>query len=604
MSSIAETQYGRIICEEAGHPGIKVQTGETTNVIERFKGKIQYYNQVLNVHLTVESNPQVQDIAISDGIIQVNPKTTGAIRNEDFLLLHECAHDKQKTLLGFQTTEALINSFTQDLTTTELGARDWVEKYTMPPFVVSSKDQPIIFDYYSGELRTSLARGIRDVHSDVIALRNRKNIYLTDQEREDGMDSEQKFFSQFQNELATNVPSYDYHKVQDREPDFIRKIARFKAVAAGSAQFFKSDDGFTGEKYDAYMKTVFGENSQQYQVYTALSQAYQTYFMNCTQRTDLIDPQQMIAGLDSFNPLLRARTADFFGELGDVGTMGHLIQRFLVEKNPDVKTSIGDAIIETMENNRDNEECNQGVDALLAFLLSRSNKSYLEDSLIQADIMAYIGILQPRHTLSVLDRLLSDITPYFEKGVHPFIDVAISDNRGHMKIQGFYHEERYVIEYVTHMIGLIGQVYPDEALKILIPWWIKDTYDIKYLSGSIHWGVAAEVARIGAVNKKKAINALNPLLHSDDDLKKRWATCTLKIIKKKGGGYRAELPYELFAKSSIYGTSSQMFREFLRKNIKDEFEESYPPATPAEVRDILREHLLTMQRQKSSIDAQ
>lgn len=461
MPSIAETQYGRIIYEEAGRPRLEGQVGEPANVIERFKGKIQHYNQILNVHLTVESNPQVQDIAISDGIIQVNPETAGGIENEDFLLLHESAHDKQKTLLGFQTTEALINSFTQDLTTTEIGARDWVEKYTMPPFVVSSKDQPIIFNYYSGEQRISVARGIRDVHSDVIALRNRKNIYLTDQERESGVDPEQKFFSQFKNELTGNIPGYDYRLVQDTEPDFIRKIARFKAVAAGSAQFFKSD-GLIVEKYDAYMKTTFGENSQQYQVYTALSQAYQTYFMNCTRRTELIDPQQMIAALDSFNPLLQARTADFLGELGDVGMMGHLTQRFLVEKNLDVKTLIGDAIIETMENNRDNEGCNQGVDALLSFLLPRLRKFDLNYSLIHADIIAYIGLLQPRHTLSILDNLLSesDITPYIEKEKHPFIDVVISNK----EITGFYSENPDVIDCVSYITSIIGEEYPAEDL--------------------------------------------------------------------------------------------------------------------------------------------
>ncbi|MDO9028712.1 MAG: hypothetical protein Q7U68_07660 [Candidatus Roizmanbacteria bacterium] len=574
MPSIAETQYSRIIFEEAGRPRLEGQAGEPANVIERFKGKIQYYNQVLNVHLTVESNPQVQDIAISDGIIQVNPVTAGGIKNEDFLLLHESAHDKQRALLGFKTTEALINSFTQDLTTSEIGARDWVEKYTMPPFVVSSEAEPIIFDYYSGELRTSLARGIRDVHSDVIALRNRKNIYLTDQEREDGIDSEQKFLSQFQDELTANIPRYDYRLVQDTEPDFIRKIARFRAAAGGADQILGDNYSVIAMNYDKYMRKTFGEESPQYKVYTALSQAYQIYFVNCTQRTELIDPQQMIAALDSVNPLLRARTADFLGELGDVGAMEHLTQRFLVEKNLDVKSLIGDAIIETMENNRDNEGCNQGVDRLLSFLLPRLRKFDLEDRWTQADIMAYIGTLQPRYTLNILDRLLSDITPYVEKGVHPFIDVAFSDKNGPIKQQGFYYEYPQITACVVHMIGLIGQAYPDEALKILIPW-IKNTYDIEYLlDGAIHWHVAAEVARIGAVHKEKSINALNPLLHSDDDFKKRWATFALEIIQGKGGGYIAELPYELFTKSSIYGTSFQMFREFLRENIRGEFEES------------------------------
>jgi len=364
MPNIAETQYGRIICEEAGHPEIKVQAGETINVIERFKGKIQYYNQALNVHLTVESNPQVQDIAISDGIIKVNPETAGGIKNEDFLLLHECAHDKQKTLLGFPTTEELINSFSQDLTTTELGARDWVEKYTMPPFVVSHKDQPIIFNYYSGELRTSLARGIRDVHSDVIALRNRKNIYLTDKEREDGIDSEEKFFSQFHNELTANVPRYDYHLVQDTEPDFIRKISRFKAVAAGSAQFFKSD-GLIVEKYDAYMKTAFGENSQQYQVYTALSRAYQTYFLNCTQRTELIDPDLMITTLDSENPLMRARATDFLGEVQNASAIEPMQKRLEQEHDKFVRWYLMNSMEEILFSNLDRDVSWAALDMLL-----------------------------------------------------------------------------------------------------------------------------------------------------------------------------------------------------------------------------------------------
>lgn len=574
MPSKAEAQYGRIICEEAGHPRIKIQAGETTNIIERFEGKIQHYNQVLNIYLTVESNPQVQDIAISNLVIQVNPETTGAIRNEDFLLLHECAHEKQRALLGFQTTEALIDSFTQDLTTTEIGARDWVEKYTMPPFVVSPENQSVIFNYYSGEQRISVARGIRDVHSDVIALRNRKNIYMTDQERKEGMDSEEKFYSQFEDELTANIPKYDYRLVQDTEPDFIRKIARFKAVAAGSAQFFKSD-GLIVEKYDAYMKTTFGENSQQYQVYTALSQAYQTYFLNCTQRTELIDPEQIMIILDSTNPLLQVRAIDFLGELGDIRAMKHLTERFLVEENLDIKTSFGDAIIEIMESNRDNEICNQGVDILLAFLLSRLSKFDYEDRFTQADIMAYLGILQPKHTLTILDKLLSDITPYVEKGIHPFVDVAVSDKNGPIKNQGFCSEDPHITACIIHMMGLIGQAYPDEALRILIPW-IKDTYNIEfeYLLGSIHPQIAAEVARIGAVHKKKAIDALEPLMRSDDSFKRRWATFALNIIQGKNGGFIAELPYELFMQSSIYNSSLQVFREFLRENIKGKFEES------------------------------
>lgn len=394
MRSKAEVQYGRVIYEEAGHPGIKVQNGGTTNVIERFKGKIQYYNQVLNVHLTVASNPQVQDIAISDGVIQVNPETAGGIKNEDFLLLHEGAHDKQKTLLGFQTTEALINSFTQDLTTTEIGARDWVEKYTMPPFVVSSENQSVIFNYYSGEQRISAARGIRDVHSDVIALRNRKNIYLTDQEREDGINPEQKFFSQFQDELTANIPSYDYRLVQDTEPDFIRKIARFKAVAAGSAQFFKSD-GLIVEKYDAYMKTTFGENSQQYQVYTALSRAYQTYFLNCTQRTELIDSEEMIKALDSPNLLLRARAADFLGEVKNASAIEPLQKKLKQEQDEFVKWYLMNSMEEILFSNLDKDVSWTALDMLIT-LGSKMQKERLTTRL---------GNVSPENISKALTRL-------------------------------------------------------------------------------------------------------------------------------------------------------------------------------------------------------
>jgi len=338
MPPIAETQYGRIIYEEAGHPGIEVQPGEPTNVIERFQGKIQYYNQLLNVHLTVESNPQVQDIAISDDVIQVNPATTGAIRNEDFLLLHECIHDKQRVLLGAPDTVFLIYTLDQDLTRqdptpTELGGRNWEEKYDMPPFIVSLEAQLIIFGYYSGQLRRNLARGIRDVHSDMIALRNRKNIYLTDKEREDGIDPEEKFYSQFHDELTANVPWYDYHKVQDTEPDFIRKIARFRAVAGGADQILENDYSVIAKDYDKYMRKTFGEESRQYEVYTALSQAYQTYFINCTKRADLIDPQQMIAALDSPNFEMRARTVGFLGEIRDVRMIKPLMNKFLSDKD-------------------------------------------------------------------------------------------------------------------------------------------------------------------------------------------------------------------------------------------------------------------------------
>ena len=367
MSPLAETRYGRVHLEEAGHPTIEVQAGKTANVVGRFEEKIQYYNQLLNVHLTVKSKPQVQDIAISDGIIQVNPLTAGGIRNEDFLLLHEAAHDKQKTLLGFQTTEALINSFTQDLTTTEIGARDWVERYTMPPFIVSLEDQPLIFGYYQEELRTSLARGIRDIHSDVIALRNRTNIYLTDKEKKDGMDSEKKFLSQFHDELTANVPWYDYRLVQDTEPDFIRKMARFKAVAAGSAQFFKSDDGPTGEKYDAYLKSVFGETSSQYQIYIALSKAYQAYFLSCIRRTDLIDLDKIVQALDSNNSILRARAADFLGEIGNVRMVKPLMNKINGEKNDFVKWNMLSALCDIAGRNMMTDDGWNAVKYLYAF---------------------------------------------------------------------------------------------------------------------------------------------------------------------------------------------------------------------------------------------
>ncbi len=223
--------------------------------------------------------------------------------------MHECAHDKQRVLLGFQTRAEMVDSFSDDLSASELGARDWVEKYTMPPFTMSDEDRETVLGYYGDrEARKSLAMGLRDIHSDVLALRSRGSIYLTPSEVEKGVKPEEKFMRQFKDELAANAAALEeadsiFLRRLDElgGRDNIRKVARFAAVAGGASKVFE-DAGYSGivSRFHAGMRRAFGGDSREYATFSALTGVYETYFTNCTQRKDLIDTAQII-------PLLGAR---------------------------------------------------------------------------------------------------------------------------------------------------------------------------------------------------------------------------------------------------------------------------------------------------------
>ncbi|MBU0761788.1 MAG: HEAT repeat domain-containing protein [Candidatus Altiarchaeota archaeon] len=323
--------FGRVrLGDEMGVLTASLQKGQVESLKDRWVHKMGgHYNTAFNQEVKVREDSSVRTFDICDGVLRMRPGMKGVMRNEDFILMHESMHEKQRRLLGFATTEQMIDAYTGDLTTSELGRRDWVEKYSMPPFTMTKQEEQTLFAYYdTREKRKNIARGIRDIHSDTMALRKSSDIYLTQQEQRDGVNPTAKFLRQFKDELRANIPSYDVKQVKEGEEDFIRKIARFKAVSAGAAQTLGDRDyADIAQGYDQYMVRQYGTMSTQYMVYAALSNAYQIYFINCTQRTDLIDHELMAGELESPNQLKRIRAADFLGEVGAVAAISPLLTR-------------------------------------------------------------------------------------------------------------------------------------------------------------------------------------------------------------------------------------------------------------------------------------
>jgi 3-methyladenine DNA glycosylase AlkC len=367
--------------------------GEVRGLQERWGRKVRdYYNGILNVNVRVEENREVSDFGIQNGRLLVNPTLTGIVRNEDFVLMHECGHEKQRLLLGFNSTKEMIESLTEDLGTAEIGIRDWVERYTMPPFVMSDYDRGVVFAYYNTqELRKNVAVGIRDIHSDVIALRNRSNIYVSDTDRAMGVKPDEKFFTQFKDELRANASElnvYDPNSVRQWVMDggdayvrtLVRKSARFAAVAGGSERVLgDSEYRRIADKYDEAMREVFGGGSAEYRAFVSLREGYQTYFVNCTQRTDLVDHEQMVTALDSPNASLRARAADFLGEIGDVRVLEPLARRLAKEEEGFVRWNIEHAIHDIVKHNLDRDDCWTAVRSLIDASNIDLNKNILKE---------------------------------------------------------------------------------------------------------------------------------------------------------------------------------------------------------------------------------
>ena len=380
--------YGRLtLVEGMNYLSDLVPSGEPEGICERWSRKVAgHYNKALNVSLVVREDPEVDDFGVRDGLLLVEPGRRGGLRNEDFVLMHECAHDKQRMLLGFRTRAEMVDSFSDDLTASELGARDWVEKYTMPPFTMSDEDRETVLKYYGGrEARKSLAMGLRDIHSDVLALRSRGSIYLTPSEVEEGVKPEEKFMRQFKDELAANAAALeetDFVFLRRLDElgvrDNIRKAARFAAVAGGASRVFE-DAGYLGivSRFHAGMRRAFKGDSGEYATFSALTRAYKIYFTNCMQRTDLIETAQIIPLLGAPNPALRARAADFLGETKSMAALGVLGRRLEVEPDPYVKNTIDHAIDALMPNDLGDERTwaclseNKGNKTVVSRILTR-----------------------------------------------------------------------------------------------------------------------------------------------------------------------------------------------------------------------------------------
>ncbi len=334
--------------------------------VSRWQSILSYYHQTFGFSLLLEVSPYTRHVSVADGVVRANPDS-GGCRNEEFVLLHECVHEKQRGLFGFKTTVQMIHAIVNDMTLTEVGVRDWVEDYTMPPFIVEAGEREVIFSYYSTEeLRERVARGIRDIHCDVMAIRMRNGIYVSTQERMGGIDPEKKFLSQLTDELRSNVPGYDVRSVADSRPDFIRKIARFRAVSGGAARIL--DNGSYREIADAYdssMQEAFAGELQQYTVYHALATAYEEYFIRCAKRTDVVDFDRLLSSLDADNPLIRARGADFMGELGDIRALPALEQKLGAEEHDTVKAMLLYATEEIAIHNWPHEDAWKGLQLVL-----------------------------------------------------------------------------------------------------------------------------------------------------------------------------------------------------------------------------------------------
>jgi hypothetical protein len=356
-------------------------------VANRWRFKVKYhYSKVFNTALQVREERGVESFGVRDGWLLVKPGLRGFVRNEDFILMHECVHEKQRQLLGFNSLRELVDAFTDGLTHSELGARDWVEKYTMPPFALEPRDAQQIYSLFSTpNERKQVAMGVRDIHCDTIAARNAHKIFMSDEEWRAKVDPVVKFRNQLADEIACNATELEGFGREDiltrlgradGEKALIRKAARFTGLATGMDNV-EADPRLTlaAGRFEQSMRRIYGAGSREYRAFRSLADGYAAYLRNCMHIGEHVRKEQMVQALASPQVSMRSRAADFLGELGGVEVLSPLVARMERERDDNVKWHLMSAVADIGRRNIGSEVGWATVKALYQMDLDSMNSA-------------------------------------------------------------------------------------------------------------------------------------------------------------------------------------------------------------------------------------
>jgi hypothetical protein len=344
-------------------------------------------NRLYNLPLTVSLDPGSDEPKLINSTIHISKEASR--RNLDYRLSHESGHFVQLHMFGFDTTHEMIHaasgvdskgrpriykiinsvflhllqrSMQSDvLTATEQGARDWEHAASiLPPFIILNKDhKKTIFDYFSDkEGRENLARGLRDIHCDVLIFKNNHPGFQKETETiKPETPAGKRLLSEFREEV--NYTINQLHEMQnlnrlririnESSTNIIRKYARFSGLCCCIGKIL-DDPSFYRYAYsiDSALKQFFGETSNEYEVFRAVSEEFTQFGGLCFQQDSSKD--RLYQSLHTPDQRLRIGVAKTMGNNSDIDAVSHLLSQISAERDPDARHIYIDNAFEIVRN--------------------------------------------------------------------------------------------------------------------------------------------------------------------------------------------------------------------------------------------------------------
>jgi len=469
---------------------------------------------------------------------------------EDNYLMHEHTHERQGRLMGLGTVGMLNNTYSagdRSKYSALLGFRDWERDFSMPPVFLTPEQQRRVGVLRDGK---EIARQARDIHADATALRSGyRYVKVNEREAALGLTPLTKTLLEYVFETLNYLPQnldLAYGDQFDARQN-IPLIARFRAVCNGLA---KSVEGLSQGERDSMLRCLdlVGsrmENAEvsghtvaslrgdtigarlasmadlfdwqpnnyftleQKSAYDTLVDVYSNHLLFCMDRGKAlreVGVETLVNALnDDKDPRMRARAANYLGEIKSVEALKALTDRIAAERDEAVQRSIAEAGIEIL-----GEHHPEAAVQLMDELFKRSGN--ILDFLGNAMRLHLAVQKSPEEGLRLL-REYAGAIPFLSLGFTQAVAAVGMQKPDEViaevirpKLNEDYWEYR---GWGVRWLGAIGEHHPDKAIPVILEG-VREEKD-----PPINRARAAALGRIGLLHPGKVIPAAVKLLSEE-----------------------------------------------------------------------------------------